>query len=134
MAPYTFPCRLRWSDMDMNRHINNALYATFLEESRLSMFADLVPEDPRVRMVNNFLVAEQSMKFTRQLVYRPEPVSVIMSVAEIRAAAFTLECEIRDEEHTYLTAETLIVAFDLAMNRVRRLTDGEIRSLSRYQG
>ncbi|MEU9603677.1 thioesterase family protein [Streptomyces sp. NPDC048057] len=119
--------------MDMNRHINNALHSTFLEEARLSMFADLVPEDPRVRLVNNFVVAEQSMKFTRQLVYRPEPISVVLSVSEVRAAAFTLECEIRDEQHAYLTAKTLIVAFDLAMNSVRRLTDSELRSLSQYQ-
>ncbi|MEW1546895.1 acyl-CoA thioesterase [Streptomyces tsukubensis] len=132
MASYTYPCPLRWADMDAFGHVNNAAFATYLEEARRGMFADLVPEDPRVRRVNSFVVAEQAMKFIKQLVHRPAPVSIVMSVSDVRAASFSLNCEIRDGEHVYLTATTLVVAYDLAVGRVRRLTDTEVRSLSRY--
>ncbi|MEU3599634.1 thioesterase family protein [Streptomyces sp. NPDC006798] len=119
--------------MDLNGYISNAGYTRYLEEGRMSMFADLAPEDPRSRLVNNFLVAEHTIRFTNPLTYQRTPISVILTVGEVRAAAFTLECEIRDQGTTYLKARTLMAAYDLAMRRTRRLSESETERLSRYK-
>ncbi|RST07882.1 acyl-CoA thioesterase [Streptomyces sp. WAC07149] len=129
---YTYQCPVRWSDMDANGHVNNAIYSRYLEEARMNAFADLVPDNPQDRLTSNFVVAEQTIKFTRPLVYRAEPVSVVMSVVEIRPVSFKLACEIRDADTVFVTATTHMVAFDSAMGRPRRLSSDERTSLERY--
>ncbi|MFE3579413.1 acyl-CoA thioesterase [Streptomyces vinaceus] len=132
MNAFTFQCQVRWSDMDANGHVNNAVYSRYLEETRMNMFADLVPADPAERLARNFFVSEQSMKFVRPLVHRAEPITITARVTGIKAVSFSLDCGIRDEETTYLTASTLMVAYDSTAGRVRRLTATERESLERF--
>ncbi|MEU5299754.1 acyl-CoA thioesterase [Streptomyces noursei] len=132
MNAFSFECPIRWSDMDANGHVNNAVYSRYLEETRINMFADLVPEDPQERLSRNFFVSEQTLKFVQPLVYRVEPVTVIARVTGMKAVSFTLECEIKDDQATYLKASTLMVAYDSTQGRVRRLTETERSSLSRF--
>ncbi|WP_327377684.1 acyl-CoA thioesterase [Streptomyces sp. NBC_01216] len=132
MNAFTFQCQVRWSDMDANGHVNNAVYARYLEEARMNMFADLVPSDPRERLANNFVVSEQSMKFVQPLVYSPEPVTISAQVTAIKAVSFSLDCEIHDAEATYLKASTLMVAYDSTAGRPRRISDTERRTLERF--
>ncbi|MCY0945373.1 acyl-CoA thioesterase [Streptomyces antarcticus] len=132
MNAFTFQCQIRWSDMDANGHVNNSVYSRYLEETRMNMFADLVPEDPEERLAANFVVSEQSMKFVRPLVYSTAPVTITARVTGMKAVSFSLDCEIHDAETTYIKASTLMVAFDSTAGRVRRMTDTERRSLERF--
>ncbi|WP_367138481.1 MULTISPECIES: acyl-CoA thioesterase [Streptomyces] len=132
MTSFTFECPIRWSDMDANGHVNNAVYARYLEETRVNMFADLVPSDPQERLQRNFVVSEQTMKFLQPLVYRTEPVAIVARVTGMKAVSFSLECEIQDDQATYLKASTLMAAYDSTQGRVRRLTGAERDSLSRF--
>ncbi|MFJ7205629.1 acyl-CoA thioesterase [Streptomyces sp. NPDC098789] len=132
MNAFTFQCQIRWSDMDANNHVNSSVYSRYLEETRMNMFADLVPEDPEERLAANFFVSEQSMKFIRPLVYSTAPVTITARVTGMKAVSFTLDCEIHDAEATYVKASTLMAAFDSKAGRVRRLTDTERRSLERF--
>lgn len=46
MPRLTIPVRLRWSDIDAYRHVNNAQMFTILEECRIAAFWASVPGDP----------------------------------------------------------------------------------------
>ena len=53
-------------------------------------------------------------------------------VTEMRAASFSVAYEIRDDEHVYVRASSVLVAYDLENTRARRLTDDELAFLKEY--
>ncbi|MFD5697857.1 acyl-CoA thioesterase [Streptomyces lasiicapitis] len=125
MPRYTNMCELRWSDMDANGHMNNAVYSTYLEDTRFRMFSQLVPKDPAERLRSNFVVSEQTLKFVRALVYREEPVTVEAWVEDVKSVSFTVCCEIKDGDDVYITSRSLMVSYDSIVNRPRRLSEHE---------
>ncbi|MEV8022511.1 thioesterase family protein [Streptomyces sp. NPDC086554] len=134
MPRYTNMCALRWSDMDANGHMNNAVYATYLEETRFRMFSQIVPDDPAERLSSNFVVSEQTIKFARPLVYREEPVTVEAWITDMKGASFTICCEIKDGEEIYVSARTLMVGYDSAAKRPRRLSEYERSIITSFTG
>ncbi|MFE4632295.1 acyl-CoA thioesterase [Streptomyces sp. NPDC056773] len=132
MSRFTYLCPIRWSDMDANSHVNNAIYARFLEEARMNMFEDLVPGDPAERLRKNFLLSEQCMKFSRPLVYSKNPVPIEVWVTSLKGVSFELAYEIRDSEGLYLSATSKMAGFDSVAGRVRRFDQDERAILGRY--
>lgn len=50
----------------------------------------------------------------------------------LRAASFELAYEVRDDQHVYARASSVIVAYDLENARARRLADDELVVLKEY--
>ena len=64
--------------------------------------------------------------FRKPLVYRPEPVSVDIWVANVRRRSWTFQHVIHDDAGTvYAQAMTVMVAWDIAEQTSRELTEGE---------
>ena len=40
MSLYSIPIEIRFSDLDMNHHVNNAVYFTYMENARLAVLMD----------------------------------------------------------------------------------------------
>lgn len=125
MPRFSYLCPIRWSDMDANSHVNNAVYPRYLEEARMNMFAELVPSDPAERLAKNFLLSEQWMKFAKPLVYRTRPVTIEVWVTSLKGVSFELAYEIKDDEGLYLTASSKMAGFDSTAGRVRRFDEAE---------
>ncbi|MEU1071542.1 MULTISPECIES: thioesterase family protein [unclassified Streptomyces] len=132
MPRYTHLCPLRWADMDANGHMNNAVYATYLEDTRFRMFSDLVPNDPAERLASNFVVHEQTLKFVRPLVYRDEPVTVEAWVEDVKGVSFTICCEIKDGQDVYVSSRSVLVGYDSTANRPRRFSERERTVISSF--
>lgn len=125
MSRFTYHCPIRWSDMDANNHVNNAVYPRYLEETRMNMFEVLVPNDPAERLAKNFLLSEQWVKFSRPLVYSRNPVSIDAWVTSLKGVSFELAYEIKDASGVYVTATSKMAAFDSIAGRVRRFDEDE---------
>jgi acyl-CoA thioester hydrolase len=122
---------LRWSDTDAYGHINNVQFLRLLEEARVQALADDLTasaDGPGTAL----LVARQEIEYMEPLLYRVEPVTVDLWVTRIGAADFDMAYEVLDPAQNgdatgpvYAQAETLLVVFDQATSRPRRITAEE---------
>jgi acyl-CoA thioester hydrolase len=134
---HTFRCQVRWDDMDSFGHVNNVTFLAYMQEARTGMlFAGEAARDIP-DLIKGIVVARHEIDYRRPLEWRPEPIEIDVWATQVRAASFTLRYEIRDQLATpesALLAEalTVLVPFDLAAARPRRLTDAERAFLARY--
>ncbi|MEU0542253.1 thioesterase family protein [Nocardia sp. NPDC005978] len=100
---HTYAIQLRRTDMDALQHLNNVVFAQYLDEARADLLARHGSDDWRV------VVANQRLTYRMPLVFRSEPVTVTTAVSRIGTSSFTLTHEIRDGELSYLAATSTLV-------------------------
>ncbi|HEY0540971.1 MAG TPA: thioesterase family protein [Actinoallomurus sp.] len=123
---------VRFGDIDVLGHVNNCRYLTYLEDARISMFRlDLIREGREP--LKGLVVARHEIDYKRPLLFGPDPVRVETWVTEVRAGSFALAYEVRDDEHVYARASSVMVAYDLDKAGARRLSEDEIAFLKTYQ-
>lgn len=114
--------------MDAYGHVNNVVFLRYLEEARIDFLFR-----PEKDFKQGSVVARHEIDYKRQLVHRHKPVDIELWVTEIRAASFTIRYEVKDPDQVYVTASTVIVPFDFAAQRPRRLTSEEREFLEEYR-
>ncbi|WP_030414411.1 acyl-CoA thioesterase [Streptomyces sp. NRRL S-1448] len=129
---HLYSCPLRWSDMDAFGHVNNAVFVRYLEEARIDFMRRLAPGDGSPSFTGGSVVARHEIDYVRPLVHRPAPVTVELWVTEISAASMTVGYEVKDEDTLYLRASTVVVPYNFAEERPRRLTAEEKAILKEY--
>ncbi|MFJ2603717.1 acyl-CoA thioesterase [Streptomyces sp. NPDC091279] len=125
---HTYRCPLRWADMDAYGHVNNVVFLRYLEEARIDFLFR-----PDKNFQQGSVVARHEIDYKRQLVHRHAPVDIELWVTEVRAASFTIRYEVKDGDEIYVTASTVIVPFDFAAQRPRRITAEEREFLAEYR-
>jgi acyl-CoA thioester hydrolase len=123
---------VRFGDLDVLGHVNNCNYLRYLEDARITMLR-LDPQRKGREPIKGLVVARHEIDYKRPLLFGPDPVRVETWVSELRAASFMLSYEIRDDEHLYAKASTVMVAYDLDKSRTRRLEARERSFLAEYQ-
>jgi acyl-CoA thioester hydrolase len=119
---------MRWSDMDAYGHVNNATYLVYLEEARVSLFDKL---DLASALETGVVVVRHEIDYKKPLVFRSEPITVDIWVAEVRRRSWTFLHEVHDDEGVlYARASTVLAGWDLETKRSRDLTDDERRQLT----
>ncbi|MFD7899543.1 MULTISPECIES: thioesterase family protein [unclassified Streptomyces] len=135
MARHFYICPLRWSDMDAFGHVNNVVFLRYLEEARIDFMFRLAPGDGSPSFAGGSVVARHEIDYKRPLVHRHAPVTVESWVTKISAASLTIAYEIKDDEdaeEVYVRASTVVVPYDLAAGRPRRITEEEKSFLLKY--
>jgi acyl-CoA thioester hydrolase len=137
MPSYRTLVPMRWSDMDVYRHINNVQIVRLLEEARVQAFTAW--DDPRDQPVleSGVLVARTEVEYLRQLDFRVEPIAIDLWVSKLAGATIELGYEVRepdDDSPPYARAETTLVMFDLEAGRPRRLNSVERQRLQQWSG
>ena len=122
---------VRFGDIDVLGHVNNCRYFTYLEDARIGMFR-LDPMREGREPLKGLVVARHEIDYKRPLLFGPDPVRVETWVTGLRAASFELAYEVRDDQHVYARASSVIVAYDLENARARRLADDELVVLKEY--
>ncbi|MCQ4045435.1 acyl-CoA thioesterase [Streptantibioticus rubrisoli] len=133
MARHVYRCPLRWSDMDAFGHVNNAVFIRYLEEARIDLTFRLAPGEGSDSFAGGSVVARHEIDYLRPLVHRYEPVTVETWVTKISAASVHYSYEVKDEEHVYVRATTVVVPYNLAAGRPRRVTAEERAFLETYR-
>ena len=120
---------IRWRDVDAYLHVNNAVYATYLEECRDEWIAGVLGEsgDPW-----DFVLARVAIDFRRELTQADDAVLVRCSLARIGTSSLTLTEEILTVDgQLSATAEAVVVARDREQGGSRPLTPAERAALER---
>ncbi len=123
--------QVRYADLDPQHHVNNVRMLTYLEDARISFLHPGAPTD-REQDFGALVVARQEADYIAPLLPRSEPVRVELWVTEIRNTGFSLAYEILDDTTVYLRARTVMVGFDVATQRPRRLSAAEHKFLAAH--
>ena len=114
---------IRWSDVDAYMHVNNAVYATYLEECR-DEWVDRALGD--LGDAWDFVLARVAIDFRRELRLEDEEVVVTCTLQRIGNSSVTLSEEIRTRKgELSAEAEAVLVARDRELGRSRPLTEAE---------
>ena len=114
---------IRWRDVDAYRHVNNAVYATYLEECRDEFIDEVLAG---VGDAWDFVLARVAIDYRRELTQDDDMVVVTCVVERIGNSSITLREVIRTlDGELAAEAEAVIVARDQATGRSRPLTEAE---------
>jgi acyl-CoA thioester hydrolase len=120
---------IRWRDMDAFRHVNNAVYATYLEECRDEWAEAALGEAGDLW---GFVLARVAIDFRRELTQEDDRIVVSCRLVRVGNSSVTLREEIRTEAgELSAESEAVLVARDDATGRSRPLTDAERRAFER---
>ncbi|HSI98742.1 MAG TPA: thioesterase family protein [Gaiellaceae bacterium] len=120
---------IRWRDVDAYRHVNNAVYATYLEECRDEWIARTLGEigDPW-----DHVLARVAIDFRRELRLEDEGVVVSCRLTRIGNSSLTLAEQIRTRAGELAAeAEAVLVARDGKSGGSRQLNESEREAFDR---
>jgi acyl-CoA thioester hydrolase len=130
---HIYLCPLRWADMDAFQHVNNVVYLRYLEEARVDWMFNRASDSGVTDFAKlGVVVARHEIDYRRPLLYSPEPVRIESWVTRIGNSSFTIAYEVRDDEHVYATASSVLVPYDVDKGRPRRITSDERAYLQEY--
>jgi acyl-CoA thioester hydrolase len=123
---------MRWSDMDAFQHVNNVVFLTYLEEARVDMLFTLGEQMGLSALREGVVVARHEIDYRRPLVYHPKGVDIDVWVSEIGVGKFVMSYRLYDETTTFAEAKSVMVPFDVAAGRPRRVSPEERAFLERF--
>jgi acyl-CoA thioester hydrolase len=127
---YEKEMEVRFRDLDMMGHLNNAVYATYLEQARVEYIEDVV-EQPLMEI--GAVVADLHLDFERPIDWGDDVV-VAVRADELGTSSIPLEYEIRVDGDVAATAETLMVTFDPEAGEPRPIPDAWRERIQAHEG
>lgn len=109
MNAYTTEIDVRFRDIDAMHHVNNAVYATYLEQARAEYFDEVVG---RTLDRTPSVLASLSIDFRAPVELEHGTVTVEIDVPSLGTSSIPMEYEIRTEDGLAAEAETVQVLFD----------------------
>ena len=130
MSQFISRLEVRFRDCDPMGHVNNAVYLTYLEQTRFAHWRSLWGfGTPQLRPGGpGVILARAEADYKRPAKYG-DMLEIRMRVAEVGRSSFRYEYEIVDEEgRTVLTAKTVQVMYDYSTEKPVPIPD-DIRLL-----
>ncbi|MBO0595578.1 acyl-CoA thioesterase [Nesterenkonia sp. E16_7] len=120
---------VRWSDQDLNGHVNNARVVTLIEEARISAITswlgdDGIPDPARPRVVVSLTV-----DYLRPLDHGPELTARVW-VSAIGRSSYTVDYEVVQHSEVAVRARTVLVQTNPATGRSAPLPERLRRMLA----
>jgi acyl-CoA thioester hydrolase len=125
--PYTVDVHVRWRDLDGFEHVNNAVYASWLEVARTELWRDRFG-CRRVRDIP-FVIARLEIDFRRPVNLYDE-VRVGLRAAEVGASSFAFEYRIETGDRHAADARTVQVCVHPDSGRPVRVPEEIFRGLT----
>lgn len=97
--------RVRFRDLDSLGHMNNAVYATFLEQARIAFLSPYGAE------TENMILARLEIDF-RSPAELGETIEISVTPTRVGTKSFDLEYVMRAGERVVAEAKTVLVAYD----------------------
>jgi acyl-CoA thioester hydrolase len=124
VSPYTHRCPMRWSDLDAQGHVNNAVYLDYLQEARVAFLLSGSPVLHHL-LDSGTLVVNHQLEYVKPVTFSDRPLTTNLWVDAIGGSRFSIGYEVYDGDDLAARARTGIVPFDLVSNTLRRLTAEE---------
>ncbi len=114
----TYDLYVRFSDVDVYRHVNNVKYLEYYQEARIAMIARRgawAPEEGPTALV----LARMEVDYRRPILLRPDPYAVESWVLDAGRSSFTVGAEILDGPGVLSRSRSVLVAVDPETGRSR---------------
>ncbi len=105
---FTVEIPVRFRDLDPYDHVNNAVYANYLEEARLAYAEEVLGFDS---WEYPFVVAGLEIDYNRPI-RLDDDLSIALVVTNVGTTSFTMSYEFLVDETVVATAETTLVHID----------------------
>lgn len=132
MSDYSFTVDVpvRFCDLDTMGHVNNAVYATLLEEARAAYVREVL--DVPLGQIDSVL-ASLHLDFRRPVESAGE-VTVAVRVPELGESSIPMEYEVRDGGTVAAAGETIQVIIDRETNSSRPIPEPWREKLCEFEG
>lgn len=117
--PFTIPIDVRFRDIDAMGHVNNAVYASYLEQARAQYYDEVIGEG--LDEVHTVL-AHLEIDF-HEPINLGEDVTVRMRTTDIGGSSLSMEYEIAAAGSVLASGETVQVVFDPETGESRPVPD-----------
>lgn len=127
---------VRWSDVDLFGHVNNAAFLRYLDDARFTLFPRMGVDEDGAMTASLLVVVKHEIDYVTPLTFRPVPFAVEVWVSRIGRSSVDFAYEIHDEAGTttYLRARSRMVQLDRATHAPRHFTPEERALFERYTG
>lgn len=122
----TSPMRVRFSDLDVFRHVNNVKYFEFFQECRIQYLMDL---HERGQKWTTHVVARTDIDYRKQIHFRRTPYDVHNWISHVGNRSFTISSDICDGDEVLATAHVVMVTFDEENQRSAEMPEDQKRAL-----
>ncbi|MBI4369306.1 MAG: acyl-CoA thioesterase [Elusimicrobia bacterium] len=128
------PIQARFRDTDMMGHVNNAVYLSYLELSRVHYWKAIGGALSDFSKVS-FILARVEIDY-KSPVKLGEPVEVAVRCSEVRGASFDFDCKIFAGEPRRLAAQakTVQAMYDYVEKKPVRMPEELRRKISEFEG
>jgi acyl-CoA thioester hydrolase len=124
---HVYPVKVRFSDVDVYRHVNNVKYFEYFQEARIQYVMDL---HHRGETWSEHVVARTDVDYRRPMLFRLEPYEVHSWISRVGTRSFTISAEIRDHAEVLARAHVVMVTFDSASQRAAEMPPDQRRRLT----
>jgi acyl-CoA thioester hydrolase len=121
---------VQFRDLDTNRHVNNAVYVSYLEQGRAEYFDDVIGVSLAEAEV---ALARLEVEYAAPLSYG-DRVTVYTRVPSLGTSSFPIETLLETDGDVAATAEATLVAFDPDSESARPLPERWRDGIARHEG
>lgn len=125
---YETDVQVRFRDIDSMGHVNNAVYATYLEQGRAAYYSDIIGEP--LQAVDT-VIATLELDYQKPIEYGDD-VTVALWIDECGESSIPMAYEIRTNGDVAATAETVQVVYDREAARSKPVPDQWRRRIEDY--
>lgn len=140
--------QVRWSDVDLFGHVNNAAYLRYLDDARFSLFPAMGVDAAGRLTASMLVVVKHEVEYLAPLTFRSTPFAVDLWVPRIGRSSVDFAYEVLDiapddgegddgdapEPRVYVRARSRMVQVDSDTHGGRAFTEQERAEFEQYPG
>jgi acyl-CoA thioester hydrolase len=127
---YAVDVPVRYQDVDALGHVNNAIYATYLEEARVQYLPDVLGDTGAIEAV----LANLEIDYRRPVTLEDGVVTVAVSVVDVGTKSVTFEYEVYASGDLAAEASTVQVAYDADTGSSVEIPEAWRQRLREFEG
>lgn len=112
---WRYPVQVRFSDIDVYRHVNNVEYLDYYQEARIRMMRGLLAQLDAPGYAS--VIARTEVDYLAPILLRATPYDCWSGISRFGNRSMTVDSEITDGDTVLSRARVVLVAFDLETGR-----------------
>lgn len=114
--------KLRYGDTDRQGHVNNAVFATFMETGRVELIYN--PDDPLLEDGFSFVLAKLDINYIAEVLW-PGAVEIGTRVTRVGRSSVSMQQAVFQAGKLCASAETVVVHFDQTTRKSHPFSEGQ---------
>ncbi|WP_323676762.1 thioesterase family protein [Halorubellus sp. PRR65] len=127
---YAVDVPVRYQDVDALGHVNNAIYATYLEEARVQYLPDVLGDTGAIEAV----LANLEIDYRRPVTLEDGFVTVEIEVVDVGTKSMTFEYDVYASGELAADASTVQVAYDGETTESVEIPEAWRQTLREFEG